>query len=149
MSAKNFTLDEALSRIEALEKRKYFTMDVLFEGNLQCGDCTLSRPYTDYQFLIVQGSSDSRVRDRFNFIVCSDIPLNHEIILYTNASLYNDFDAYEYWCGHFKSTTVLSGTQVGSGIPSENTCIKKIYGVNFTNNLYYKLLDSFVMEVVA
>lgn len=147
MSAKNFTLDEALSRIEALEKRRYFTMDVLFEGDLQSGDCTLSRPYTDYQFLIVQGSSDSRVRDRFNFIVCSDIPLNHEFILYSNSSAYNDYDNAEYWNGHFKSTTTLSGTIDGKS--TENCCIKKIYGVNFTNNLYYKLLDSFVVEVAA
>lgn len=147
MSAKNFTLDEALSRIEALEKRRYFTMDVLFEGDLQNGDCTLSRPYTDYQFLIVQGSSDSRVRDRFNFIVCSDIPLNHEFILYSNSSAYNDHGSAEHWNGHFKSTTTLSGTKDGKS--TENCCIKKIYGVNFTNNLYYKLLDSFVVEVAA
>lgn len=147
MSAKNFTLDEALTRIEALEKRKYFTMDVLFEGNLQSGDCTLSRPYTDYQFLIVQGSSDSRVRDRFNFIVCSDIPLNHEFILYSNPSAYNDYGRVECWNGHFKSTTVLSGTMNGES--TENCCIKKIYGVNFANFLYYKKLDPCAMEVAA
>lgn len=126
MSAKNFTLDEALARIEALEKRKYgWTEEVIFEGDAQNTGFALTKPFNEYDYIIVQGASDGRVEDMWQMIPTKYIVLNHRICLYYSGA--------GYWNGYFDSYTHFNSSR---GDSDEVTSIQRVIGVKInTNNL--------------
>lgn len=141
MSAKNFTLEEALARIEALEKRSFgWHEEIIFEGDAQADGFTLTKPYTDFDYLIIDSTLDQRTHDMFTWVACKYVALNQIIVLRAGNG---------YWSGKFTSTTFFSSPNEW-----EDCAIKRVIGVKMsnTNKSYYDLLDdirSSMWEVAA
>lgn len=120
MSAKNFTLDEALSRIEALEKRSFgWHEEIIFEGDAQKNGFTLTKPYTDFDYLIIDSTLDQGTHNMFTWVACKYVVLDQIIVLRAGKGI---------WTGKFTSTTFFSS-------PSgwEDSAIKRVIGVKMSN----------------